>query len=91
MKRNTGTLYLVATTHEWTTGHVHETHVLRDLLPSVEFSRFNVAIHFHMTLSGAHVLPKSDNIYINFAQFCKRGLEWFRLIFTAIRNRDDHL
>lgn len=67
---NEGFSSLVGAADQRTTGAVEEAHVKRALSPELKLLGRNVFFDLHMALGGAHVLAESDNVDIDFAEFC---------------------
>ena len=66
---------LVTASHEGSTGNIEETQIFRNLLPSFEFSWFNISVDFHMSFRRSHVLTKRNNVDVRLPQFYECKLE----------------
>ena len=84
---------LIATAHERSACHIHESHVLGNFFPSLELCWFDVAVDLHMSFGWSHILAKRNDIDVNFPQFPK-GVHDLVLRFTNTEHdasfRDSH-
>jgi hypothetical protein len=70
---------LVGTADQGTTGAVEEAHVEGALSPELELFGRNVFFDLHVALGRAHVLAESNNVDVDFAEFCASSVSIFLL------------
>lgn len=60
--------YLVAAPNQRAASDVQESQAFRDFLPIIKLRRLNVAVDFHVSLRGTHILTKGHNVHVDFSQ-----------------------
>jgi hypothetical protein len=75
---------LVGTADQGTTGAVEEAHVEGTLSPELELFGRDVFFDLHVALGWAHILAESDNVDVDFTEFCTNLVSFVLLDQTGV-------